>query len=298
MAVPGILHLLSELAPGGGGEVLDVSEAAPVAWIGVAPRSDYDATGSPTLVWPPPDGLPSSKRFDHLFRLDALHPGEQLLRVGWVYLVGELVREGVGRPCCLPLVTQPIKVRNASFGRVRLESAGPWDLLGLVDDVALAGELEGALAFSEVVAHERPFGEHWLTAVPDLRRWIHAVVDAAGLPEVQIVADDSIDSRQGAVRALVGFGIHAALDVDATDLRSSLANWAGTPGVDGTAFARLYLPPGEAGPPPSDDVWSSLPLTSAQEQAVHRARHDPVTVVSGPPGTARATLPPPSPSTP
>ncbi len=292
MAVPEILDLLSELAPGGGAPSIDVSEAAPVAWLGVEPQEGYAEDGGSALLWPPPERVPATDRLDRLTQLDALHQGEQLLRLGWVYLVGELVQDGIGRPCCLPLATVPIRVGRSAFGRVRIELTGPWDLLGLVDDVARAEELEDALRFEEATTGDPPARHPWLADVPGLRRWVHDVVDAAGLPDVRIASDGHIDARQGAVRALVGFGVHATRDVDATDLRSSLANWAGTAGTDRTAFARLYLPATASGSDATGEteVRSSLPLTAAQAQAVRQARRQPITVVSGPPGTGKSHL--------
>lgn len=252
--------------------------------------SDLSATDEPPQVRAPE--LPA------LAQLDALHSALPLLRLGWVYLVGPVKRGGVTRRVVLPLVERPVKLRSTDRGRRRAptlhaEAAGPWDLSGLVSDAEQADRLERDVGLGGDATVLLGLTPDHLVRLRSLSGWVAGVVAAMGAPGADIVVPTDPRTLRTVERpvAVVGFGIHAALDLAALDLRSSLAAWSSRD-PDGTALDALYVGDGVRAPGPvaadESPVVGPLVLSPTQERVVHRVRHEPVTVVSGPPGTGKS----------
>lgn len=315
----GVLRCLADLAPGGR-DRWDVTEGD-FAWLGgraavfavVDDRDDPTPPGTePVTSAAAPVAAPGLAR---LARLDALHGGGQILRLGWVYLVGPVPIDGEVRRVVLPLVERHVLVRPSSFGarrgregRFSIHPGGAWDISPLVADDALAAELERtvelggeALSLSGIPGR-RDMAERMVGRMGPLQAWVGAVVAAMGAPGATVVGPD--DPRQltdlDRPRAVVGFGVHSALDVNRLDLPASLGVWSSLP-VAGTALDHVYgaaarrpgaaptAGPSDVAPAAAEEVGATSPvrLTRAQAQVVVRARSTPVTVVSGPPGTGK-----------
>ncbi|WCO66365.1 ATP-binding protein [Iamia majanohamensis] len=296
--VADILRCLSEVSTRGA-ERLDVA-ASDFAWLG-------------TQHWPAgvdvaPDAIPIGQTsaplavpdLSRLAQLDALHRDLPILRLGWIYLVGQVDRDGARRRVVLPLVERPVQVVRTGVGGLRLGPQitllGPWDLSDRVGDVTRADTLERTVQFGGGALLGTPSPSPALLGrLSSLNGWAAEVARAMGFADVRVVApDDPRDVVEGPVaRLVVGFGVHTSLDTSALDLRSSLEGWASLADGPGTALAAAYLGADHgAGPtsssPATDPVVSPLVLSVAQEQVVRRARSEPLVVVSGPPGTGKS----------
>jgi hypothetical protein len=284
-----VLRAFADLAPSGASAPLDVSRAyGPFVPLvdGGAPRL-LTGERTPTLR------LRSTAALRRLAALDALHRDERLLRVGWGFVTGSAELGGSRRRVCLPLLTRPVRLASrraavvvSALGDLEVSEhvADPDDRAAL--EVAAAPLLE-AEAEAEAAAHDA------------LAAWLRDAAAAAGLPAVHVVADGDRAPADGLVVA-PSLALFAARDVADVGLAATLRAWAEVDGLAPSAFAALCAGPG-AGPAGSGEevagrdgaevaapVRSPLPLTDAQADVVRRARHAPVTVVSGAPGSGKS----------
>jgi hypothetical protein len=271
--------------------VVDVTRAgeAPV-WLGTSVELPLLSGG--TLA-----SMPRTDAVRNLAALDRLQPTEHLLRLGWVIVTGRIKVGDQNIGYCFPLVSQPVVLeRNlAAAMNLTLRPVGEMELSPLVRDANRGASLEESPQFGGGALG--PSATNEITArliqrLPRLQSWIREVVAACGLPPVaEILApqDDPMDqrSRVGLV-ACVGSLLYASRDVFAPRLESSLRAWASTRGIAATAFGTVYAP-GQVSPAADvrDPLDTSFPLSTAQADAAVRARREPLTVVSGPPGSGK-----------
>lgn len=290
------------LPEGGTPEMLDLTRTGErPEWLGTS--------GTLPLLSPGPDTgqagagvVPRTGNIRHLAALDALQPTEQLLRLGWVLVTGTVTVGDREVSCCFPLLSEP--VRLAAFGSRRnatMVSLGARELTPLVSDSTIATRLEagaqfGGGALDPTGGADTPSAE-LIARLPKLQSWIRDVVDACGLPPVRAILPPSEDplrhrTDEGLV-AVVGALLYLARDVFRPSVEGSLRSWATRPDTDATAFAHLYravpdttdhVPDDQA----SDPICSPLRLTATQTEAVVRARTQPITVLSGPPGSGKS----------
>jgi hypothetical protein len=294
-----ILTALSELAPAGHRRVLDVTGGRMPLWL-----TD-------------PDRPPRTRTVEKLAATDALHQDERVLRRGWVFVIGTQLVDGVRRRVCVPLLSEPVRIRRGMRG-YSVIPAGDLAITHLVDDPDLAAELELGGGNTE----------NWLYGNPAINDWIYATTRAAGLhidrilhrtaprrhlfDDVPHAEDWSRDDSR--LVALIRAGVYVAGETLGSSLRETLRSWAARPGLHETAMAAVYgveggthrpdhQPPGTGhggrhsgrhggrhggGNPPDGAVLSPLPLDEAQAEVVRRARSDRVCVVSGPPGSGKS----------
>lgn len=183
-----------------------------------------------------------------------------------------------------PLISQPVRVSVSVLRQITIVPAGAPELTPLVTDPDVAGGLEQAV-------------EHDVATPAPLEGWIREVVAAAGLPPVTAVLPPSADplrhrTDDGLV-AVVGALVYVARDVYRPSAEAALRSWAGVPGIDDTALAHLYERPATGHPvsetaSPEPPVCTPLRLSPTQTEAVVRARHDRISVISGPPGSGKS----------
>src|SRR5690606_32297003 len=131
-----------------------------------------------------------------------------------------------------------------------------------------------------------------LARLPRLQSWIREVVAACGLPPVTEILGPDADpldqrSRVGLV-ACVGSMLYAARDVLGPRLGASLRRWAAVRGTGHTAFAAVYgLASGPTSGAAPDPLDAPFPLSPSQRTAALRSRTEPLTVISGPPGSGK-----------
>jgi hypothetical protein len=248
-----IFSALADLAPASGERVLDVSR------------------GGQPLVWlAAPDRAPRSRALDRLAALDALHREERLLRLGWAVVVGSTD----GRTVRLPLLTQPVRLDRGLRG-YRVLPAGDLELTGLVEDRALAAQLEAA----------------W--SAPGGVDWIRSVAQAAGLAVSRVEPRPPRKVPEDELVGVAAAALFVVRDVRSAGLRDALLTWSARPGLESTALGAAYgagygLGAPSAAAVPEDEVLSPLPLNAGQREVVRRARTEPVVAVSGPPGTGKS----------
>ncbi|HKE72793.1 MAG TPA: AAA domain-containing protein, partial [Acidimicrobiales bacterium] len=105
--------------------------------------------------------------------------------------------------------------------------------------------------------------------------------------------ESPLDHRQGPdLVACVGALVYVDHDPLRPSLASSLRAWAAEAHLDATAFAAVYADAtaaaDHAGDIGGEPVVSPLRLGEAQIEALRRARHEPVTVITGPPGSGKS----------
>lgn len=311
-----VLRLLADLAPSGGGprsSVLDVTSGGrPLLWLGtqVDPWALLHGDGSPDHVADlgadvldrlvggtvrraaQTVGLDRSlhEGLRRLAATDALHREEQLLRVGWGW-VARAPTDGEPTRVLHPLLAAPVGVVDRELG-ASLVRTGDTELTPLIrtdEAAALAARPalgEGGLAGFALTSAT-------LDRFPAMAQWLRRAAAAAGFEGARLVGPEHDPRRSGSGAPVVvaGLGVYLARDVDASDLATTLRNWAAVPGVDRTALAQVLTP--EAALTPAVDPEDPphpppVHLSDAQRTAVHRARRDQVTVVSGPPGSGKS----------
>jgi hypothetical protein len=252
-----ILRAFADLAPSGSRVTYDVvGGGEPFLWLGTRKGplavhlSELSSSRGRRFV---PDDTATLKR---LAAIDALYSNERLVREGWVFLCGRAEIDGETRQLCLPLVSVPVRVDTDAPVATR---AGDRELLSLVGDPQRAAQLEDTIEFGGGALDPGIRNEEATQALvdrlPRLQHWIRDVVVAAGFKDVPVLGPEE-DPRNHRVSAhlvaIVGSALYLARDPAASNLSSSLQNWAAQTRLGGTAFSKVYAdtPPVPNGEPP------------------------------------------------
>ena len=297
-----VLRALAALTPSGRREPLDVTRAgAPFVWLGTSQSTLYLANSPVGPGVEPTVRLRADASTRRLAALDALNRDERLLREGWVFLCGRAMVGDEERRLCTPLLTHPVRLRR-EIGFLTVVPAGDRELTPLVGDPGVGARLEEAAEFGGGALFDgRNASEALVRRLSRLQRWVGDVSRAAGLSVRRVLGPEAnpVEHRDGdELVAVVGTGVFAARDVNAPDLGSALRNWAGTIGLDDTAFSVVYgldvagdaddSTQGAGSENREAEVRLPLPLTDVQRRVVDRSRRDRLTVASGPPGCGKS----------
>lgn len=290
-----VLRALAALAPDRRQPDVRIAPAG-VAWLGTLDALDGRPPG--TDPWHGGAGsvvVPARTNLVALAREDALAPGVDRLRVGWMWMLGPTAVDGVDRTLCAPMLSAPVRL-DAATQQVTIAATGPWDLWPLVSDDAVAAELEGAAVFDpDALVVDTAGGVPATGAVPAVERWASDVLAASGLPPSSLGGEwpGSTAVPRDRPAVVVGYGVFAAEPIDLGRPRQSLTTWSTVPGTEETAFGAAYhdaVARGvDAADPAADSasVLSPLALSERQRQVVSASRTEPIVVVSGPPGTGK-----------
>jgi hypothetical protein len=304
-----ILRAFADLAPAGRRVTYDVAgRDEPFVWLGTRaypmgdaraawdrphPGHDVFSQVVNSLVGPDSARRPAEADGAALRRLaaiDALYPQERLVREGWVFLCGRATVDGRSEQLCLPLLSRPVRLHDAAGVPLPLP-AGDRELTTLIRDPATSMRLEETAEFGGGALGGEDASAALIARLPQLNQWIAEVVAAAGLPAAHVLppSEHPVAHRADAhLVAVVGSGVYLARDPGAPDLTSSLRNWAAADGLETSAFARVYADVGApAAAERAERLRSPLPLSRVQRAVVLASRTEPVTVVSGPPGTGK-----------
>ncbi|WP_426571163.1 DEAD/DEAH box helicase [Aquihabitans sp. McL0605] len=298
-----ILRALSTLAVDRRKVGYDVSGSGPtaMAWLGALPSNADD--GDPTRLGAVGTGAAavSSPDLQGLQRYDALTPDSADLRLGWLWMVGTALIEGQRQRVVLPLLSRPVRIHQLpaitkkADATCTIEPITAWDLWPLIEDPDVASQLEAEATFGGG-ALDATTPQALLDRLPMLRYWVDHVVAASGLPKIRqiLIPTDPRSVTSTDLVAIAGYGVYADVGADPSRPKETLANWSTNPAAAGSAFASLYLGPApdqatdDGTAPGSTPIASPFPLTDRQSDVIHRAGRDPITVLSGPPGTGKS----------
>lgn len=230
-------------------------------------------------------------------------------RLAWVVLAGNTTGPHGSRRVLAPLLTcqvglgsNPAITRGLGLGGPRPDAIGEWELTQRSDwglgfepaDPERAAALVDQPVFWADVPHTTmtPAQHH-----DELVTWIAALAAEDGLVIDRISRDHpALHEDEDGITACLGWALLPPGRVARFSAGASLAAWASVPGIEGTCFARIVDPHdaaaggGSATEAAEPEVESHLPLTLAQRRVLLAARHEPVTVVSGAPGTGKSHL--------
>ena len=262
-------------------------------------------SGETTSVSPYPPS-PASGRLsgtdNRLLSTAALHKNEQLLRMGWLWFAGTVEHDGKKRRYCFPALSVPVErapLRSA-LGINTVRPIGDVYMTDLIESPDVSDELFEAREFGggalvDYVATETgeylPVDPRLLPRLTRLMTWARRIASELDLriEEMFTVHEASPVDR----RSSPGIALHvcAAMYVDQPAAvgtrRESLLSLAGLPKLDETAFARMYRSGGAVQPEP-EDVHALRPLSSRQRQIASQIVSEPLSVVSGAPGTGKS----------
>ncbi|MGH9185914.1 MAG: DEAD/DEAH box helicase [Acidimicrobiales bacterium] len=236
---------------------------------------------------------------ERLAAVDQIRPEQRSLRVGWLFVAGKTTTED-GRPRRVfhPLVTVTVRVeRPPLLGSARLHPVGDAEISELVSDRTSRHQLESRIEFGSGAldgVHEVEVPSALLARLERLQGFARAVSATAGLRAHRIVgAHDSPTTlmRKDDLVIVAGVGVYAVHETGETSRASSLREWAGGSLDKWSAFHSLYVDPLEAqvaAVGAAEPVDSPFLLTPIQRDAVFRSRADPVTLISGAPGTGKS----------
>ncbi len=302
---------LADLTPSA--ERADEALSIPLEWFRWLDRGLWDMLGSPTPLAPsvsfwngqlldstrqqtPVYGVPLERQYaDRLVAIQQLRSGSRPLRVGWLFVAGtaEIITPTgarVRRRIFHPLVTRPVAVsRNA------LVPSGDIEVTRFVTDVESLRSFEQGVEYGGgAIANPCTTSPELLQRLPRLSAYADALARAAGFHAGPLVA--STESPEAYMR-LEGLRIVAGMAVYCVDQQSqitrasTLRSWAEQRLDRPTAFHAMYVDtttPEAAPPDLATALEVSVALTRLQREAVRRSRVQPVTVVSGGPGTGKS----------
>ena len=295
-----MLRVLADLAPAN--ETRQRGLTIPTDWFRWLPAS---AVSLFTLSLGAPPSAESVVDIDRTFgeqlaSVDRIRPQQHSLRLGWLFVAGTLRGDdGRRRRTFRPLVTMPVRVELPPLlGRATLRPVGDVSISNLIDDPAERQALEARMQFGggALVAEGAPaIGPALLARLTKLSQFARAAASAASLPASVVVpvedAPDQLADREGLV-IVAGVGVYATHEPGSVSRAGSLRGRADGPLDRWTSFHSLYLdddgPPGGGPASTEEPVVSPYLLTPVQRRAVVRSRTEPVTLVSGAPGTGKS----------
>ena len=302
-----VLRTLAAMSGGGPGVRTDLVAADTFTWLTDAALGFFDpgAYGDGSIEpWKSADGLSSistafQRPMRRLLSKAALHPGEQLIRLGCVWFAGVVDVEGESTQFCFPAMSVPMTrdfvaadtTAEAAVGvlrsltgssQSRLIRAGDIEITSLVRD----DDLEDALLEGAPVD-----GGKLSDASEDLLTWSSEVAKAVGIEishtfPAHASTPTAERSKQG-ISMHLGCGLYLDKPASAGTRKSSLLSLSMLRGLEDTAFGKVYGE-GEIEPVREREVIRLRPLSLRQRAVAGRAGGSDVAVISGAPGTGKS----------
>ena len=247
----------------------------------------------------------------------ALHSGEQLIHLGWIWFAGTVDVDGESTQFCFPAISMPMARPSVeSKAETTLTSVGEQQskIVGLLksqtvlsgfDSLVPSGDAEitSLVKDAEVrstLLEQASFGTSQLTSgvepvvleeMPDLMTWSSEVAKAVGITVSQTFPlQGSVPTAQRKNEGIsmhVGCGLYLAKPASEGSRKSSLIGLASLPRLRATAFGKIYGG-GEIRPAVERDVIRLRPLSLRQRRVAGRAGGSDVAVLSGAPGTGKS----------
>ncbi|MGN6693209.1 MAG: AAA domain-containing protein, partial [Aquihabitans sp.] len=290
---------------------LQVAKPEDFLWLGT--RWSLFALGAASTTH-----IPRSPAGAHLAQLDALNQDAHVLREGWVFLTGSIVRDGVKQPVMIPLISRPVRLSSESIARattrsvingaangpgslhpqLTLKADGEAELIPLIDDLDLRADLLEHAEFGRGGFAGQEPSPALVRRMPALWKWVEQAAHESGLAEGRIALDTQnpldIVGKVAGVRAVVGGAVYAAAEAPRPIAAAALKSWSQVEGIAASSFGTLYPDPSRAhedlaapSAGPTDAVLSPFVLSPSQQRVVAAARTRRLTVVSGAPGNGK-----------
>lgn len=225
--------------------------------------------------------------------IDAIRPGEETLKVGWLWVAGTTTdADGNSARTFEPLITTTVRVAGSQVigsGELLLTPliADPTTRLQLEEAMEREGVAFGGGAFART---GRVASEDLLRRTAQLGSFARRAAAAAGFDAVDLVpagaGPAALAARPG-LRIVVGMGLYADEAEPDFSPAGSLRMWERRIDTRWTALHSLYLDRPPPAPPACRDLPSPYPLTPTQHDCVVAARSAAVTVIAGAPGTGK-----------
>jgi hypothetical protein len=294
-----VLRALADMAPAN--EPKATGRTIPLEWFRWLPASAVRMLSVSVLGLEPNAlniNVPLDRRFgERLAAVDQIRSSRNNLRVGWLFVCG---RAQDGTRVFQPLVTAPVRVERTPTA-ARLVLAGDVEVTSLVKDGASRYDLERRIEFGgggldDTTSEAVPLP--LLARMDRLRRFAIDTSKAAGVEAVTLVSGgEDPDALMAAdhLSVAAGIAVYAVRDTKTSSRASSLRALADGLTTTWTAFHSIYVGAPEPTPKtPDADSHGTVPisspylLTPVQQQALMDARTEPVTVISGAPGTGKS----------
>ena len=261
-----------------------------------------------------PDLVSDSNSVERLRALDRLRRHERIIRAGWLWLAGRVAGDEPEEAIevCFPLLYAPVSVADVVWriGDVQLHPLVAnlglaWiDLLPPFADLVAAAELPGGMVLGSPARSLK------------LNPLIAAARQAVGqlgldFSEVLFSTDPATRRSSSSVALIVGTGLFVDPRLVSSSSGERFRRWSTVPGAGGSAFGSLYgaaqghrigavvIKPSKLEGALNVSKWpepgdlngavkhQTRPLNSDQRRLVQLARHEPITAVTGPPGTGK-----------
>ena len=262
-------------------------------------------------------GARFERALSRLLAKAALHSGQQLIHLGWIWFAGTVDVDGEPTQFCFPALSMPMaRPTVSSKAEETLESLGPQQpkIVGMLksqtvmsgfDSLVPSGDAEVTPLVKDAALRSRlleqaAFGDSLLAAgadsvalekVPDLMSWSHEVAQAVGLTVSRTFPlESSVPTAQrknDGISMHLGCALYLADPASEGSRQSSLIGLANLPGLDQTAFGKIYGG-GEIRPAVEREVLRLRPLSLRQARVAGRAGGSDVAVLSGAPGTGKS----------
>lgn len=328
-----VLRTLAALSGNPAAAKTDVIEPSTFTWLTYAALGYFGGEGAKHgLVRPfDPDLVASARggrqsRFDvslvKLLSQAALHDGEQLMRLGWVWFAGTIEVDGKDEQFCFPAISMPMARRNevlalddeeasgilSRIGAARpdlttgtmqkIQPAGDAEITPLVKDADLRDQLLESANFGNGLLYDtledgqlRKVDPSIFAEMPELMTWCKDIADAVGITvETTYPLHGSIPTAQRKKRGIsMHMGCALYLDQPASQgsRKSSLIGLSNLRDLSGTAFAKIY---GESHieARPERKIVAYRPLSQRQLRVAGRAVSADISALSGAPGTGKS----------
>ena len=224
-----------------------------------------------------------------------INGSRDFLRIGWMFVSGNINIGGKQTQVFFPAASAPVRLRRprspfpGSRGSTEYQIVADADLAvpeSIFPDHKIRERLNEDL--DTLVESAFPLDSSIMSWELG-KKFVERVCFEAGLPAPVQVAKTTtpVQPTDGELTVHTGLAVYTSRDRSAINLQSTLLSWIRAR-PNATALAALYVD--ETNDPIPDltgAVANSLPLNTAQQQAVLMARELPISVLSGPPGTGK-----------
>ncbi len=261
----------------------------------MAYRRVVDASQLPNLESAP---LSDRKKSHRLDAVDRLRRHEEVLRAGWLWLAGNVTdpETGASRSVCCPLISVPVRMGGIVPMPLNVQTAGDIRFHPLLDARAAAERRFELLPVPMNAGGATVFKSDWARVHPALAAAGRILASEIGFT-VDEVAPSTTNPRgrrnQAGLALIAGVAVYVDPHSAVFGTAERLRTWMGAPGVEQSAFHRIYQSPDSVSRDTSSDLMDGPPprqtrnLNRDQAMVVRLARTEPVIALTGPPGTGK-----------